>query len=69
MKIQVKGRNVAVTDALQEYAEEKLERVHKLLPQRKIDEVSRVELELWVEKNPSIANPWSPRRRSSRAVP
>ena len=26
MKIQVKGRNVAVTDALQDYAEEKISR-------------------------------------------
>jgi putative sigma-54 modulation protein len=57
MKIQVKGRNVAVTDALQGYAEEKLSRVHRLLQERHIDEVSRVELELTVERNPSIANP------------
>jgi putative sigma-54 modulation protein len=56
MKIQVKGRNVAVTDALQDYAEEKIERVHKLLQERKIDDVSRVELELTVEKNPAIAS-------------
>ncbi len=56
MKIQVKGRNVAVTDALRDYAEEKLERVHKLLQQRRIDEVSRVELELKVEKNPANPN-------------
>jgi putative sigma-54 modulation protein len=53
MKIQVKGRNVAVTDALQTYAEEKLAKVHRLLQERKIDDVSRVELELMVEKNPS----------------
>ena len=57
MKIQVKGRNVAITDALQGYAEEKLARVHRLLQERHIDEVSRVELELTVEKNPSIASP------------
>jgi putative sigma-54 modulation protein len=56
MKIQIKGRNVAVTDALQEYAEEKLGRVGRLLAERKIDEVSRLELELLVEKNPAIAN-------------
>jgi putative sigma-54 modulation protein len=53
MKIQVKGRNVAVTDALQTYSEEKLAKVHRLLQERKIDDVSRVELELMVEKNPS----------------
>jgi putative sigma-54 modulation protein len=57
MKIQIRGRNVAVTDALQTYAEEKMFRVHRLLQERHIDEVSRVELELIVEKNHSIANP------------
>lgn len=57
MKTQIKGRNVTVTDALQDYAEEKILRVHKLLQQRKIDEVTRVELELKVEKNPSIPEP------------
>jgi putative sigma-54 modulation protein len=57
MKTQIKGRNVTVTPALQEYANEKIEHVHKLLQQRKIDEVTRVELELKVEKNPSISEP------------
>jgi len=57
MKTQIKGRNVTVTPALQEYANEKVEHVHKLLQQRKIDEVTRVELELKVEKNPSIPEP------------
>jgi putative sigma-54 modulation protein len=57
MKTQIKGRNVTVTPALQDYANEKVEHVHKLLQQRKIDEVTRVELELSVEKNPSIPEP------------
>lgn len=57
MKTQIKGRNVTITDALHQYAEEKVERVHKLLMQRRIDEVTRVELELMVEKNPSIPEP------------
>ena len=57
MNTQIKGRNVTVTDALRQYADEKVERVHKLLMQRRIDEVTRVELELMVEKNPSIAEP------------
>lgn len=57
MRTQIKGRNVAVTDALKEYTDEKLVRVHKLLRQRKIDEVTRVEVELKVEKNPSISEP------------
>ena len=57
MKTQIKGRNVTITDALRQYADEKVERVHKLLMQRRIDEVTRVELELMVEKNPSIPEP------------
>ena len=57
MKMQIKGRNVTVTPALQDYANEKIEHVHKLLLQRRIDEVTRVELELKVEKNPSIPEP------------
>jgi putative sigma-54 modulation protein len=57
MKTQIKGRNVTVTPALQDYANDKIEHVHKLLRQRKIDEVTRVELELKVEKNPSIPEP------------
>ena len=57
MKTQIKGRNVTVTPALQDYANEKIEHVHKLLLQRRIDEVTRVELELKVEKNPSIPEP------------
>jgi putative sigma-54 modulation protein len=57
MKTQIKGRNVTVTPALQDYSNEKIEHVHKLLQQRKIDEVTRVELELMVEKNPSIPEP------------
>jgi putative sigma-54 modulation protein len=57
MRTQIKGRNVTVTDALQDYAEDKVARVHKLLQQRNIDEVTRVELELKVEKNPSIPEP------------
>jgi putative sigma-54 modulation protein len=56
MKIQVKGRNIAVTDSLQDYAEEKLARVNRLLLERKIEQVSRLELELMVEKNPANPN-------------
>ncbi|MGZ4198989.1 MAG: ribosome hibernation-promoting factor, HPF/YfiA family [Thermoleophilia bacterium] len=52
MKIQIKGRHIVVTDALREFAEEKLSKVHKYLGEKHIDEVTRVELELSVEKNP-----------------
>jgi len=50
MKIQVKGRHVVVTEPLRDYAEEKLAKLHRVLSERHIDEVTRVELELLVEK-------------------
>lgn len=50
MQLQVKGRNVEVTDGLRTRAEEKLGKLAKLLP-----DVSQVELELRVERNPSRA--------------
>ena len=50
MHLHVKGKNVEVTDAIHEYAEKKL---GKLAPQ--LADPTRVELELAVERNPSIA--------------
>jgi putative sigma-54 modulation protein len=50
MRLQVKGNNVEVTDAVQEYAERKLAKLAKQLA-----DPTRVELELRVERNPSIA--------------
>jgi len=49
MQFQVKSRNVEVSDAIKTYAEEKLSKLDRQL------EDPRVELELAVEKNPSIA--------------
>src|SRR3989442_6702541 len=49
MQFQVKGRNVEVTDAIRSYAEQKLRKLERQL------EDPRVELELAVERNPSIA--------------
>jgi len=49
MQLQVKGRNLEVSDAIRSYAEEKLGKLERQLPD------PRVELELAVEKNPSIA--------------
>jgi putative sigma-54 modulation protein len=46
----VRGKNVEVSDAIRDYAEEKLGRL-----ERQLDDPTRVELELAVEKNPSIA--------------
>jgi putative sigma-54 modulation protein len=50
VRLQVKGRNVTVSDSLKDYALEKLAKLEKHL-----NDASRLELELQVEKNPSIA--------------
>lgn len=50
MRLQVKGRNVTVSDSLKDYALEKLAKLEKHL-----NDAARLELELQVEKNPSIA--------------
>jgi len=50
MRLQVHGRNVEVTDSLREYAEQKLSKLS-----RQLHDLTRVELELAVERNPSIA--------------
>jgi putative sigma-54 modulation protein len=50
MRLQVKGKNVEVSDSIREYAEEKLAKLD-----RQLHELTQVELELCVEKNPSIA--------------
>ena len=50
MRLQVKGKNVEVSDSIRRYAEEKL---HKL--DRQLHALTQVELELRVERNPSIS--------------
>jgi putative sigma-54 modulation protein len=50
MRLQVKGKNVEVSEAIRTYAEEKLGRLD-----RQLADPTRVELELAVEKNPSIS--------------
>ena len=50
MRLQVKGKNVEVSDQIRAYAEEKLAKL-----ERHLNGPTRVELELAVEKNPSIA--------------
>jgi ribosome hibernation promoting factor len=50
MQLQVKGKNVEVTQAIHDYAERKLGKLAKQLTGP-----TRVELELAVERNPSIA--------------
>jgi ribosome hibernation promoting factor len=50
VRLQVKGKNVEVTDSIREYAEEKLSKL-----ERQLADPTRVELELAVERNPSIS--------------
>ena len=50
MRLQVKGKNVEVSDSLREYAEKKLGKLDTQL-----HELTHVELELAVERNPSIS--------------
>ena len=49
MQFHVKGRNVEVSDAIRSYAERKLSKLERQLKD------PRVELELTVERNPSVA--------------
>ena len=50
MRLQVKGKNVEVSDSIREYAEQKLAKL-----ERQLHDLTQVELELAVERNPSIA--------------
>ena len=50
MRLQVKGKNVEVSDSIRRYAEEKLRKLD-----RQLHALTQVELELCVERNPSIA--------------
>lgn len=50
MRLQVKGKNVEVSEQIRAYAEEKLGKL-----ERHLNGPTRVELELAVERNPSIA--------------
>src|ERR671937_275344 len=50
MRLQVKGKNVEVTAQIRAYAEEKLGKL-----ERQLNGPTRVELELAVERNPSIS--------------
>ena len=50
MRLQVKGKNLEVSDSIRRYAEEKLGKL-----ERKLADPTRVELELSLERNPSVA--------------
>ena len=51
MRLEVKGRNVEVNDSIRRYAEDKLDKLEKQLP-----EPTQIEVELTLETNPSIAD-------------
>lgn len=51
MQLHVKGKNLEVNDSIRSYAEQKLEKL-----QRRVHDTTVVEIELAVEKNPSIAD-------------
>src|ERR671929_1312958 len=55
MQVMVKGRNISVTEALEQYATKKIERVSKFFDDD--HSVSRAEVELIHERNPSIPEP------------
>ncbi len=50
MRLEVKGRNVEVSDSIRSYAADKLDRLERQLPA-----ATQVEVELALETNPSIA--------------
>ena len=50
MQLQVKGKNLEVSESIREYAERKLSKIDK-----QVHALTRVEVELAVEKNPSVA--------------
>ena len=50
MRIEVRGRNIAVTDELREHIQKRFARVGK-----QVSELARLEIELSEERNPSIA--------------
>lgn len=52
MKLLVKGKNLQVSDSIQAYAEKRLGKLSKQLD----DDVTRLELEIAVEKNPRVAD-------------
>jgi putative sigma-54 modulation protein len=49
MRLQVKGKNLEISDSIRSYAEQKLAKLEKQL-----GDLVQVELELTVERNPSI---------------
>jgi putative sigma-54 modulation protein len=51
MQLQIKGKNLEVSESIREYAERKLAKLDKL-----VHDDARIEIELAVERNPSVAD-------------
>jgi putative sigma-54 modulation protein len=51
MQLQIKGKNLDVSDSIRAYAEKKLAKLDRMVHQD-----AQVEIELAVEKNPSVAD-------------
>jgi putative sigma-54 modulation protein len=51
MQIDIKGRNVPVTDDVREHVERRLEKIS-----RQVSEFARLEIELFREQNPRVAD-------------
>jgi ribosome hibernation promoting factor len=51
MQLHVKGKNLEVSDSIRSYAERKLAKLDK-----QVHALTRIEVELAVEKNPSVAD-------------
>ena len=51
MQLHVKGKNLEVSDSMRSYVERKLQKLD-----RRVHELTEVEIELAVERNPSIAD-------------
>ena len=50
MQLQIKGKNLEVSESIRLYAERKLAKLDRL-----VHDATRIEIELAVEKNPSVA--------------
>jgi len=51
MQLQIKGKNLEVGESIRDYAERKLAKLDKL-----VHDDARIEIELAVERNPSVAD-------------
>ncbi len=53
MQIDIRGRNVPVTDELREHAERRLDKVA-----RQVSDLARLEIEIFQERNPRVSDCW-----------